>query len=383
VNIIDPILAQCRFQPDAPAICVPGTQHATIAYGQLGKLINNVARHAEWVGLRRGDIVVLYVADQIGLALLILGLAKAGVVTISGHGSELPSGIKVEAILSDFEKGLPLGTRVIPVGPSWTEGDGAPLDSRLSEADGDKLCRIVLTSGTTGDKKGVAFTHRMVAERAVRFDYVAGNLLPASLRTCIGLGLATSLGYLHLIYALTRGGMVVLVGDSPSDAMNACEFYQARYWIGAPGGLAGMLAFYEESQARRSPFRGMLCAGSLLSKRLSERVRARMCANLVSLYGATEVSMVATAPAHLTAEIAGAVGHPVPGVTVEAVDEGGSRLASAVKASSGFAAPITSKDMSGRRTKTPARSATDGSIRATLDRSRRTTCWSSPDGRSS
>jgi acyl-coenzyme A synthetase/AMP-(fatty) acid ligase len=221
----------------------------------------------------------------------------------------------------------------------------------------------------------------MVAERAVRFDYVAGNLL--RLRACIGLGLATSLGYLHLIYALTRGGMAVLAGDSPSDAMNACEFYQARYWIGAPGGLAGMLAFYEESNARRSPFCGMLCAGSLLSKRLSERVRARMCANLVSLYGATEVSMVATAPAHLTAGIAGAVGHPVPGVTVEAVDEGGSRLASAVKASSGFAALTTSEDMSERRMKTPARSATDGSIRATSDRSRRTTCWSSPDGRSS
>jgi AMP-binding enzyme len=119
VNIADPILAQCRFQPDAPALCVPGEQHATIAYGQLGKLINNVARHAEWVGLRRGDTVVLYVADQIAGAVLILGLAKAGVVTISGHGPELPPGIKVDAILSDFDRGLPSGTRIIPVGASW------------------------------------------------------------------------------------------------------------------------------------------------------------------------------------------------------------------------------------------------------------------------
>ena len=77
MNIVDPILAQCRFQPDAPALCAPGEPHATIAYGQLGKLINNVARHTERLGLRRGDTVVLYVQDMIGHAVLILGLAKA------------------------------------------------------------------------------------------------------------------------------------------------------------------------------------------------------------------------------------------------------------------------------------------------------------------
>jgi hypothetical protein len=133
LNVIDPILTQCRFQPDAPALCVPGEQHATIPYGQLGKLINNVARHSESVGLQRGDIVVLYVADQIGAALLTLGLAKAGVVTVSGHGPELPAGIDVNAILSDFGKGLPDGARIIPVGPSWMAGDGTPLDPRLTE----------------------------------------------------------------------------------------------------------------------------------------------------------------------------------------------------------------------------------------------------------
>jgi acyl-coenzyme A synthetase/AMP-(fatty) acid ligase len=184
-----------------------------------------------------------------------------------------------------------------------------------------------LTSGTTGEKKGVAFTHRMVAERTARFDYVAGHLLPASMRTCIGLGLATSLGYLHLIYALSRGGLAVLASDSPGNTVSACESYQARYWIGAPGGLAALLALYEESKSRCCPFRGMLCAGSLLSRLLSERVRSRMCTNLVSLYGATEVSMVATAPAYLTAEMPGAVGYPTPGVTVEAVDERAQPLA--------------------------------------------------------
>ena len=320
MNIVDPILAQCRFQPDAPALCVPGEPHATIAYAQLGKLVNNVARHAERVGLRRGDTVVLYVEDMIGHSLLILGLAKAGVVSISGRGPELPSEIKVDAIIADIEGPLPSGKRVIRADAAWMGGDGSPLDPRLSARDGDANCRIVFTSGTTGEPKGVAFTHRMVAERAARFDYLAGNLLPDGLRTCSALGLSTSLGYLLLIYVLTRGGLIVLPGRSHLHAMNACDFYHVQSWVGSPGGLADLLAAYEEAKGRRCNFRGMLAGGSMLSKALSERVRGRMCANLVSAYGATETNMVATAPAFVSAEFPGAVGYLTPGMVVETVD---------------------------------------------------------------
>jgi acyl-CoA synthetase (AMP-forming)/AMP-acid ligase II len=320
VNIVDPILAQCRFQPDAPALCAPGEPHATIAYGQMGKLINNVARHAERIGLRRGDNVVLYVEDMIGHALLILGLAKAGVVSVSGRGPELPPEIKVDAIVADIEAALPSGKRIIRADASWMDGDGTALDPRLSETDRDRGCRIVFTSGTTGEPKGVAFTHRMVAERAARFDYLAGSLLPACLRSCSALGFSTSLGFLHLIYVLTRGGLAVLAGGSHRHAMSACEFYEVPFWIGSPGGLAELLAVYEEAKTRRCDLRGMLAGGSPLSKALSDRVRARLCANLVSAYGSTETNMVATAPAWVTAEIPGAVGYLTPGMIVEAVD---------------------------------------------------------------
>jgi acyl-CoA synthetase (AMP-forming)/AMP-acid ligase II len=320
VNIIDPILAQCRFQPDAPALCAPGEPHATIAYGQLGKLINNVARHTEHLGLRRGDTVVLYVQDMIGHAVLILGLAKAGVITISGRGPELPAEIKVDAVVADIEGGLPSGKRVIHADASLMAGDGAALTAMRGAPGGDEVCRIVFTSGTTGEPKGVAFTHRMVASRIARFDYLAGNALPANLRCCVDLGLSTSLGYYYLIYGLTRGGLVVLPGASQGNAMNACDFHDVRYWIGAPGGLAALLAFYEESKGRRCNFHGMLAGGSLLLKPLSERVRARMCASLISAYGSTETHMVATAPSHLTAEVPGAVGYLTPGLIVEAVD---------------------------------------------------------------
>src|SRR5205807_1570581 len=70
----------------------------------------------------------------------------------------------------------------------------------------------------------------------------------------------------------------------------------------------------------------IVSTGSLLSRSLSERVRSRLGQDLISNYGSTEMSTVATAPAHLIAEIPGAVGYVTPGVRVEIVDASGRRL---------------------------------------------------------
>jgi acyl-coenzyme A synthetase/AMP-(fatty) acid ligase len=321
LNIVDAILAQCRYQPHAVALCVPGERHAVITYAQVATLIHTIARHSAAVGLKPGDTVVAFVEDGIMHALLILGLAEAGVISISGRNPELPKELKIDAILSDPGRTFSGGYRVITLDSSWMQGDGAPLDKNHPRPQGDNICRIIFTSGTTGDAKGVAYTHRMVTERTARFDYLAGNLFGAALRTCIDLGFATSLGYLFLIRTLTRGGMLVLPGASYEHVLNACELYQVQSWIGAPGGLMQLVEYFDQSGGRRCNFNAMLAGGSLLSRALSERVRARVCSNVISAYGSTETNMVATAPAYITAQTQGAVGYLTPGMTVQAVDD--------------------------------------------------------------
>jgi len=321
LNIVEPILAQSRYQPHAVAVCVPGERHAIITYAQVAVLIHNIARHSMVVGLSPGNTVVTFVDDGIMHALLVLGLAESGVITISGRNPDLPKEIKIDAILSDPGRTFAGGYRIIAVDSSWMQGDGAPLGDNHPRSQGDDICRIIFTSGTTGDAKGVAYSHRMVTERAARFDYLAGSLLGASLRTCVDLGFATSLGYLFLIRTLTRGGMLVLPGHSYEHVLNACELYQVQSWIGAPGGLMQLVEYFDQSGGRRCNFNAMLAGGSLLSQALSERVRARVCSNLISAYGSTETNMVATAPAYITAQTQGGVGYLTPGMIVQAVDD--------------------------------------------------------------
>ena len=250
MNIIDPILAQCPYQPNSPALCVPGDHHTLITYSRLGKMIHNVARNARAAGLKPGARAIIFSDDQTLHAALILGLARAGVASISGRNPEMPPELNIDVIIADFGRTFSRRTRVIPADFSWTAGDGLPLDEEVRTPSGDEVCRLIFTSGTTGDAKAVAYTHRMVAERAARFDYLAGNLLAGALRTYVELGFATSLGYLCLIRTLMRGGMLVLAGSCEA-AMNACDLYRVESWVGAPGSLIPMVELYEQSEGRR------------------------------------------------------------------------------------------------------------------------------------
>jgi long-subunit acyl-CoA synthetase (AMP-forming) len=62
---------------------------------------------------------------------------------------------------------------------SWSRGEGLPLESHEQhQASGSDICRIILTSGSTGDPKAIAFSHDMLADRIARHMTVLGSRLP-------------------------------------------------------------------------------------------------------------------------------------------------------------------------------------------------------------
>jgi acyl-CoA synthetase (AMP-forming)/AMP-acid ligase II len=101
VNIVAPILLQCRYQPDALAICAPGTPLNMVSYGRLEKLINNVAARAASLGLAQGNVVAVVIDDPIVHAVVTLGLARLGIATLSAKSSEFPAGLRVDAVVTE------------------------------------------------------------------------------------------------------------------------------------------------------------------------------------------------------------------------------------------------------------------------------------------
>ena len=131
MNIVEPILFQCKLNPLATAICVPGSTIGSVNYGRLEKLIHNVARNALKSGIVPGNIAAILVADTILHAALILGLMHIGVTTLSLRGSARRRRWLRPTSFSPMSRAVfPVQGTVLSVDQSWMEGDGKPRGQR-------------------------------------------------------------------------------------------------------------------------------------------------------------------------------------------------------------------------------------------------------------
>jgi acyl-coenzyme A synthetase/AMP-(fatty) acid ligase len=322
MNIVDPILFQCKQNPPAAALCAPGTALNVISYARLERFINNIGRRALTTGIRPGDIVAIMVKDYIFHAAIALALARVGVATLSVSDLRLPAGLRVSAVLADARAPIdnPARLPIVPVDLGWTEGDERPIDDRFVSSGGGDIARVLLTSGSTGMSKAIAVSHAMEMRRGARYLYAFGDQFAGCSRFFSDMGLGQSSSFRLLIYVLSRGGTFFFPGASVMDSLQTFELYKVQGLIASPGGLSGILRFYEANNAFRCGFSVIMTAGAPLHRSLSERVRARLGANLVSFYGTSETATIAAAPAHMGAVTPGAVGHVMPRVKVEIVD---------------------------------------------------------------
>jgi acyl-coenzyme A synthetase/AMP-(fatty) acid ligase len=326
MNIVEPILFQCKLNPLATAICVPGSTVGTVNYGRLEKAIHNVARNALESGIVPGNIAAILVADTILHAALILGLMHIGVNTVSLRGPRGAGGVAPDIILTDVP-GLFSGPgTVLSADQSWMEGDGKPATGARTRTNEDDICRIVLTSGSTGVAKGIAFSHKLLSERLSNYAYSKGAGFAHCSRLFCDLGIGTGPGFRYAMVILSRGGTIFFLGPEPADILQTIDLYKIEGMATSPYGLAEFLKFFEADSAFQVGFDHIICQGAMLTAELSRRARARMCQRLYTTYGATETTTVAVGPASLIDVVPGAVGFVLPGVTVEALDKSGNVL---------------------------------------------------------
>lgn len=227
-------------------------------------------------------------------------------------------------MISDRAIAFPGVAAVLIADHSWLAGDVASV--ARPDLSPDTPSRLILTSGTTGNAKCVALTNRMILDRVALHNFAFGNALPICERIFCDLGVSTSLGFLFLVHTLMRGGTLLWRGADASQTMQAFGLYGVQAMIASPAGLSEFLHYYEHSPKFGSSFRVIVSAGSRLSPQLAKSVSARLCPNLISLYGSTETSMVATASAHLLQHHPGAVGYVLPGAIVQIVNAAGAVL---------------------------------------------------------
>jgi acyl-CoA synthetase (AMP-forming)/AMP-acid ligase II len=322
VNIADAFQFQAFYHPTSLAVCVPGSQYGPVSYGRLLAMSNSIGWRCLTAGVKASHVVAILTNDPVFHLATILAIKRIGAVSISIGQAILPDEFAIDAVITDTAQEFSGCELVLRADWSWTVGD----DRSLPHLDGSRsyenaAARIVLTSATTGDPKGIALTQEMMVRRIQACDGIFGDVVPTCARVFLDIGLTTSWGYLWAMKILARGGAVFFRGIDPAETLQAFGLYQVQCMIGSPASAAEFVGYYEDSPDFVCPFETMLSSGGMLSAALSERVRTRMCTHLIATYAATEITPLASAPAHRIAATKGAVGYIAPWIGAEIVDE--------------------------------------------------------------
>jgi len=321
MNIVEPIFAQCKNKPAELALSAPGTDFNLVSYARLERCVDNICRRVISAGVAAGNRVAVFIGDPIFHAMVLLGLTKLGIVTISGRKRSFLWPFTVDAVITD--KPSEFSVRTILAELDWVSGENE-ASVPVHKSAPDDLCRIFLTFGTSGEEKGIAITNRMLATRIEHQKWFLGRHSAFCWRTYLDLPLTTSLGFQVLLATLWRGGALVMTGDSEK-TIQALPIYKIQNMVTSAAGLFNFIEMVEGWPAYGCDLQAVFCGGAI-SESVIDRFRARICSNVTTGHVAVDATMVASMPAHFTSKTVGAVGYVLPGVSVEIIDDNGRPL---------------------------------------------------------
>jgi fatty-acyl-CoA synthase len=247
-------------------------------------------------------------------------------------------------LLAAIREHCPTVRHVIVVGRGDTSNLGEHLDydeavaaastvydwPEIDELSGAAMC---YTTGTTGDPKGVVYSHRSIWLHC--FAIWGSFRLDESERLLLIVPMfhVNAWGIPYVAWML---GCTMLLPDRFLQPQALCDFVQAErptFTGGVPTIFTGMLQWAEATHADLSSLKRAICGGSAVPRALIEAFRDKLNIELIQAWGMTETSpmgCIAYPPPGLSEEdemvFRSKTGRAVPGVELRIVGEDGGVL---------------------------------------------------------
>jgi acyl-coenzyme A synthetase/AMP-(fatty) acid ligase len=320
-SFIDAILFHASKAPNDPAI---GLESGVLTYTQLGDAIFSATARCEKAGLRSGSIVGLIIADPVWHICLIAALYRLGIVSVSLAAEELSvfSAGELGAVLHDGSVSVPVNG--VLVEPGWFTQRSAAVRGESPFA-ADELCRLALSSGTTGLPKPIALSPQIIWHRLTTYSF--RGRFASSDRIFCGPQLRSQFGFAIAFSALAYGKMVCF-SNSAAASIPVMSYYKTDLAILSVYQLSEVVNVLSTAYGGLGGLHEIQAGGALISDVLLQRARARISAEIVSTYASTEAGTVAFAPVEQlgAARGEGAVGFVVPWASVEIFGDDNNRV---------------------------------------------------------
>jgi malonyl-CoA/methylmalonyl-CoA synthetase len=318
-----------RASAEAVQYDAPDGTMQTLTFGELDVRSNRLAHLMRSRGLMRGDRLGFFLPNCLEFIDLFLACIKIGVIVVpinvlyrEREISHIVTDAQPKALVttSDLSQFIPSGA------PVWKINDLMAAMAEASEAtirlpiSGDEAAAIVYTSGTTGRSKGAVLTHNNFAANTVnlltcwRITSEDRYLAALPLFHVHGLG-----NGLHLW--LTSGCRMRLIERFDIHRAAAIfQSFQPTLFFGVPTIYVRLLEIeHETARQIGERMRLFVCGSAPLPAHILEAFRAKYHHTILERYGMSETLMNISNP-YEGERRAGAVGFPLPGVSVRLLD---------------------------------------------------------------
>jgi long-chain acyl-CoA synthetase len=323
MNIISPIVQHATTRPEKVAL-LRATNSLT--YAQVVRRAGRAAAELSQQGVKPGDAVGLRCEST---DFVIMTLAVAWIGAASVPFSTMPK--------EQLDRLCPLAgvsflvcneAQKLDVMPPGVRGFVLVRDALNSKAPevpvaecaDDALWRIGFSSGTTGERKAIRFSHASGAARSKMLSTIPKI---RGERTAIHLGYALTFAVVYWMRELFRGTTVALI-SSKGDPLEQIEAAQPDLLVTSPGNAINLVQVARES-GRELPksITTLMLGGAAVSVAHRKLLREQFCDNLWINYGATEMGLVALLGPDLMDKQPACAGRVMPWVEVQAVGDKG------------------------------------------------------------
>lgn len=322
MNVVDAFVQRAREAPAKWALHAP---ERSMRYGQLLEHVELLASGLVALGLQPGELVALEL-DGLDNVALSLAVAWAGgiSVAVSGSAAELaelhPPAILVLNARTRIDPAQPVARARCTVGTLVEAGGGAAAApvSRVSE---ESPWRIAFSSGSTGAPKPILFSHGSAIRRSALLSGVRG--LEGEC-TMILMGVAVSFGMSFWMRGLALGKRVALGRVADPRTWATIRELGVDMLVTSPGNALSLArAAGGASRAPAPSLRTLLIGGAPATASQRRELQEGLCANLWSIYGATEIGVVAILDPLLMGTQPECAGSLAPWVEAQVIDEQG------------------------------------------------------------
>jgi long-chain acyl-CoA synthetase len=317
VRVDDLLEARASEMPRKTAL-VCGAERYT--YADLDEQARRFARVLHDAGILPGDRVAVCLENSADAVIAIFGVLKASAVFFVvnpqarlDYRNQLIRDSGAAAVVQRDDAGKPFVTRITNprrVGPFAPDID-------------PDLAALVYTSGSTGTPKGVMLTHRNLTFAAESICTYLQNTADDVILSVLPLSFTYGLGQVTTAF---HAGATLVLERSFTYPRAVLETMRRERVTGFPivPTIATLLLQQDLRMHRLPHLRYITNAAAALSLATMRRLRTAFPrTDIFLMYGQTECQRVSYLPPGLIDECPGSVGVPIPGTSVQVVDEDG------------------------------------------------------------